>query len=42
MLDSIIKEDSKFRKIAENDGEITQELMDYYAEPFNWEDLEDL
>ena len=40
MLDLIIKEDSKFRKIAENDGEFTQEFMNYYADPFNWEDLE--
>lgn len=39
MLDLIIKEDSKYQKIAENDGEITQEFMDFYADPFNWEDI---
>lgn len=38
MLDSIIKEDPKFRRIAENDGEITPEFMDYFADPFNWDD----
>jgi hypothetical protein len=39
MLDAIIKEDSKYRKIAENDGEISKEFMEYFADPMNWEDL---
>lgn len=39
MLDAIIKEDPKYRKIAENDGEISKEFMEYFADPMNWEDL---
>ena len=39
MLDAIIKEDPKYRKIAENDGEISTEFMEYFADPMNWEDL---
>lgn len=42
MLDKIIKEDSKYRKIAENDGELSKEFMEYFADPFNWEDLMNL
>ena len=38
MLDAIIKEDPKSRKIAENDGEISKEFMEYFADPFNWDD----
>lgn len=38
MLDEIIKEDPKYRKIAENDGEISKEFMDYFADPMNWDD----
>lgn len=39
MLDAIIKEDPKFKKTAENDGEISKEFMEWFADPFNWEDL---
>ena len=39
MLDAIIKEDSKYKKIAENDGEISKEFMEWFADPLNWEDL---
>lgn len=39
MLDAIIKEDPKFKKIAENDGEISKEFMEWFADPLNWEDL---
>lgn len=37
MLDEIIKEDPKYRMIAENDGELSKEFMEFYADPFNWE-----
>lgn len=39
MLDAIIKEDPKFKKTAENDGEISKEFMEWFADPLNWEDL---
>ena len=39
MLDEIIKEDPKYRKIAENDGELSKEFMEWFADPMNWEDL---
>lgn len=39
MLDAVIKEDPKFKKTAENDGEISKEFMEWFADPFNWEDL---
>ena len=39
MLDAIIKKDPKFKKTAENDGEISKEFMEWFADPFNWEDL---
>ena len=42
MLDAIIKEDPKFRNIAENDGELSKEFMEYFADPMNWEDLMDM
>ena len=39
MLDKIIKSDPKYRKIAENDGELSKEFMEWFADPMNWEDL---
>ena len=35
-----IKEVSDILKfeIAENDGEISKEFMDYFADPMNWDD----
>jgi len=41
MLDEIIKEDPKYRNVAENDGELSKEFMEYFADPINWEDLND-
>lgn len=41
MLDAIIKEDAKYKNIAENDGELSKEFMEFFADPFNWEDLMD-
>ena len=42
MLDEIIKEDPKYRRIAENDGELSKEFMDFFADPINWEDLNNM
>ena len=36
MLDEIIKEDPKFRDIAESDGELSKEFMEYFDDPVNW------
>lgn len=38
MLNEIIKEDPKYKKIAENDGELSKEFMEFFADPINWED----
>ena len=45
----IVREDEKVLKILsfpenhfivkENDGEISKEFMEYFADPMNWEDL---
>ena len=38
MLDEIIKEAPNYLKIAENDGELSEEFMEYFANPSNWKD----
>lgn len=38
MLDEIIKEDPKFRDIAESDGALSKEFMEYFNDPVNWRD----
>lgn len=37
ILDEIVKEKPEYLKIAENDGELSREFMDYYKNPRNWE-----
>ena len=37
ILDEIVKEKPEYLKIAENDGELSREFMDYYKNPKNWE-----
>ena len=37
MLDEIIKEDPKYKTIFENDGEFSEDFVEFFKEPFNWQ-----
>ena len=36
ILDTIIKKEPKFKNIAQNDGELSEKFMEWYADPYNW------
>ena len=37
MLDEIIKEDPKYKKIIESDGEFSEEFIEFFNDPINWQ-----